>query len=574
KKCLTRAAVCEKGVHWIHYKCDRLSALEITRMQNDQQFKYACKICELETNTNVKKPCSPESSTGLKTVISPISTTQSQNTELKQLVNTEKTQTQLELPVVRKHLQNIPVNDKIIQSQTENTELKQLVNIEKTQTQLKLPVVPKHLQNIPVNDKTEKKQTSHRSIAFDILQEETDQFKCGVSNKNTEKSDNVCDKCNSLCHQKCLKDNENNTCIACAATDKQTIDRNTIAQNDQEKTSKIGIDVRAHVPVISNNVQQVPDTISLKQRELRQLELKLRRWEDELKMREQKNAEVLKDHARLEEYTNKTEARNHELEQTIRTLQRKIVLLESKDNKTDTNACTSNNDTRNTCIPPHTQSVHTSSNDELIIGVRDQVTQFIMRKVANQITELERHTQNGINSASFPAETQSMQLPMHSDNIHMCKAPANYDTHMESKQPTPVPEGNGIDTHVPEGNGIDTHVPEGNDIHVPEGNYIATQIPAGNGIPTQIPAGNNVKPTYTYITNTRYPTVAHAGIPNHIPVMQMQGSTNAANSCHRPTTEALRYIGQPVYYDNRNATQGNMNMQHFLYQAWPHRTII
>ena len=59
-----------------------------------------------------------------------------------------------------------------------------------------------------------------------------------------------------------------------------------------------------------------------------QLENKLRKWEDDLKIRELKLSDKDKENRRLEDYINKVEARNNELQQTIRTLQRKISLLE------------------------------------------------------------------------------------------------------------------------------------------------------------------------------------------------------------------------------------------------------
>ena len=70
------------------------------------------------------------------------------------------------------------------------------------------------------------------------------------------------------------------------------------------------------------------DTNSNKQRELRQWDSKIRKWEEELKLREAKSNDVSKEFTRLEDYIRKTEARNIELEKTVRTMQRKINLLE------------------------------------------------------------------------------------------------------------------------------------------------------------------------------------------------------------------------------------------------------
>ena len=58
------------------------------------------------------------------------------------------------------------------------------------------------------------------------------------------------------------------------------------------------------------------------------MESKLRKWEDELKLREAKLSGSDVDYKRMEDYVQKTEARNLELETIVRTLQRRISLLE------------------------------------------------------------------------------------------------------------------------------------------------------------------------------------------------------------------------------------------------------
>ena len=64
--------------------------------------------------------------------------------------------------------------------------------------------------------------------------------------------------------------------------------------------------------------------------DLRQKELKLRKFEKDLSLREKLLNENSKDRTRLETYTMKLEARNNESEQTVRTLQWKIDVLEQK----------------------------------------------------------------------------------------------------------------------------------------------------------------------------------------------------------------------------------------------------
>ena len=60
--------------------------------------------------------------------------------------------------------------------------------------------------------------------------------------------------------------------------------------------------------------------ISVKHKDLRQLESKLKKWENELKLREAKINENSSETRRLQVYIQKVEARYHELETTIKTI--------------------------------------------------------------------------------------------------------------------------------------------------------------------------------------------------------------------------------------------------------------
>ena len=117
--------------------------------------------------------------------------------------------------------------------------------------------------------------------------------------------------------------------------------------------------------------------ISVKHKDLRQLESKLKKWVNELKLREAKINENSSEIRRLQDYIQKVEARNHELETTIKTLYREINLLETEHH----NSPASTHINRPTTL--------SSNTDQLIIGVHDQVTRFLMGKVARQISQME-----------------------------------------------------------------------------------------------------------------------------------------------------------------------------------------
>ncbi|MES9884484.1 MAG: hypothetical protein ABW185_26870, partial [Sedimenticola sp.] len=113
---------------------------------------------------------------------------------------------------------------------------------------------------------------------------------------------------------------------------------------------------------------------------------KLKKWDSELKAKENEFSDREKENRRLEDYLRKTEARNNELEHTIRTLQRRIDILEHGSKGTKISESTNSIHVH----PPNTRlNAEEPGTVELICGIHDKVTQFIMNKVSQQITRLE-----------------------------------------------------------------------------------------------------------------------------------------------------------------------------------------
>ena len=135
------------------------------------------------------------------------------------------------------------------------------------------------------------------------------------------------------------------------------------------------------------------ETAGARQRELRQKELKLKKWEEELKISESISAELENDKRKLEEYLCKAEARNVELEATIRMLHRRISLLDVSNFSTRPGINTSDNPQGQTVIglqePPKedggqqiSESYLSNSglsgvNEKLVYGIQQQVNRFI-----------------------------------------------------------------------------------------------------------------------------------------------------------------------------------------------------
>ena len=107
--------------------------------------------------------------------------------------------------------------------------------------------------------------------------------------------------------------------------------------------------------------------VNTKMSELRQKEIKLRKWGDDLKIKEKFIQDNSKDRIRMETYIKQLESEKEKHEQTIRTLKRKIVNLE--DNYA-TRECNQEHMTKH--------SSHPSS--ELLDNIHKKVTNYIRNK--------------------------------------------------------------------------------------------------------------------------------------------------------------------------------------------------
>ena len=426
RNCMGRSAFCETGNHWIHYYCDRLSKEEERRLHNDKGFIYVCKVCR-----------SKSEDTNPKTVY-------------------EDKQQTLRLP-------------KMVCPEIEETKVNQ-------------------------------------TAAEALLREEEYQI-CFVCHENMG-NENCCDLCSGPCHQRCMfikPDGEvTDICMNCATTHQQedqgiadpiqpsgqpNIEESQNDENAENILSEAMIPSTPTVsitPIVSHNSQTTPDHSpkalgdkqqasqtqvekqepsagakaipkqgkkkdtdgTVKLRELRQLEAKYRKWEEELKVREARLASSDTDYRRMEDYLQKTEARNLELESTVRTLQRRISLLEQNPNPSQlgqgaphkdiysspktarmyqSNANEWPNTEQNRSNDMTRSGTHTAPRDphaSLIKGIHQQVTGFLLQKVAKQIAHMEMldteiakannaslgNTMNGQPTVSYQTLTDPIQV--------------------------------------------------------------------------------------------------------------------------------------------------------------------
>ena len=144
------------------------------------------------------------------------------------------------------------------------------------------------------------------------------------------------------------------------------------------------------------------------------------------------------DSRRIEEDVSKTEARNVELEATVRTLQRKICLLENEVSNLAANRPAPGdefNSSSNYADPPllingssnqhsadRSNNAYTKETNDLVLGMQQQVTRFVLNKVSQQINNLElmdqeQHTTQ-ISETIWPTSFRAAEKPS-PPNLHV-----------------------------------------------------------------------------------------------------------------------------------------------------------
>ena len=243
---------------------------------------------------------------------------------------------------------------------------------------------------------------SASSIAVDLLEEEKETMCMVCSSSEQSENNNMCDICSNSCHDKCaVIDTAKGTvtCLSCAAI------------NEQRERQKENEPTQVHISEESTQSQQNSesktiqkkqqkgkgeDTNTVKLSEIRQKELKLKKWEEELKVREAKLVNAEKDRVRLQTYVTKVEAHNNELEQSLRILKRRLAMLEEKENTVEDRFHSENVNSQNgdtvgdkNGIQNSGRKDKTDSSIHTLVGkIHDRVSDYILRKIDSELSNL------------------------------------------------------------------------------------------------------------------------------------------------------------------------------------------
>ena len=362
----TRAILCDTGNHWVHYKCDKLSDEQINLLEHDDSNQYCCKMCSKKV---------VESQNGL--LIIPKLTNIEANTQtcaeklLEEQNDCESNECSIGSEIITNQDDELCESCNMVVHSSCTTNISGLIYCDGCATFL--------AQTEQVNEPN----TNQIDTIGDIVS--VDELRIpAVCNADTDKDDS----CN-------VNHTENKQ-----SKNVQPLKNATKISATQPKNSKI-TKSRQNV----SNEQENDN--SAKQSDIRQLELKLKKKQEELKVQEAKLIQIKDDKLRLESYIQKIEARNEELEQSNRLLRRRIGILEDDSTQNTRNVNLHNNSSNNGC------DTRVDETDQVIVGIRDRITRFVLNKVDQQLSMLENNTR--VDSCGIQNSSTHLQMPFQSN---------------------------------------------------------------------------------------------------------------------------------------------------------------
>ena len=259
--------------------------------------------------------------------------------------------------------------------------------------------------NVIVLPRLAEEQVNSVCSAQTILEEDTDNKLCNVCYDRVEDGQGeICSVCNHICHIDCfeeIEDGDTAVCYLCKVAGEQNLhqyDENENSQTDQiDPQTEIQTDSRASENVDktmkkanlnkSGNQTQTDENVQYLTSEMRQKHLKLKKLEQDIKLKEKTLQDSTKDRTRLESRLLQLESQNEELLSTIKTLKRKIAVLEET---TDTQQIhVLQNDSDRSSSTPKTQN-------ELINNIHQKVTNYILKQIDTQLDKLDIMNDTGV----------------------------------------------------------------------------------------------------------------------------------------------------------------------------------
>ena len=288
-KCMTKSVQCDQCLMWLHYKCVKLTKTEIDNLEKNTGSIYTCTECHSKdiARTVVKHPSSICSSVSTS---SAIVEEQSSSANTSSAVVKQPSVSTSSTSVVKQP--SVSTSSAMVVKQSSSDDSNTVVT--NTCSRVK-ETVPKSLFSVDVQGHQGSRHTHVLSTAAEILAEEVTQL-CTVCNEEVDReSCEVCDTCMNICHLDCLQVKSDlgrvYICITChGAEDQQRIESNTQQKEIQpaRQKTKISLNSKNSTEKQQSSVEKCvnnKEEVTVKMKDIRAKETKLRKWEEDLKVK-------------------------------------------------------------------------------------------------------------------------------------------------------------------------------------------------------------------------------------------------------------------------------------------------
>ena len=289
----SRGIWCASCNHWTHYKCERLSDNEISQLeQKSNSNDYVCKSCQQVKNYPAIKE-------------------KSENTSIIDL----SSQTYV------KHIDTNPIKPNSVITVDESPLKSQIPPLSTSPRSQNNPYVISSPNNSPSHPLESTRtclimpdRPSYTKLNTLLVDEIESQNICNICESNPIISNDMlnCNQCNLSCHRLCMVEkNDEEICLSCTAMNSQITESEKLIKPESSDTTSPKNIVNLKTNSLSEKTQK-----ETKQSELRQRELKIKKREDQILIKEKLLEERKDDTTWFRTYIHKLETRISELEKS------------------------------------------------------------------------------------------------------------------------------------------------------------------------------------------------------------------------------------------------------------------
>ncbi|CAG2248026.1 unnamed protein product [Mytilus edulis] len=411
KNCRTKSTFCNSGRHWVHYNCQRLSTKEIELLEKEELEDYTCRICQ---DVNLKI---------LEKVLSPV----------KKGANSKTSYHHNDVPAITQEISSSR-NDDSTEKSPETCNICDTIIMEDKYEICDICNDIAHPECMTISGNSLTCHSCCNTIErLEPTQDENEQIdtsqtfikSCELPENEENNPEQSQETATIRTNRPKRQELHNNHEIA-NNNQQYAQEKKTNQRNGKKTTQRTNLDpFPTHEQSTSERIEQ-DEVAIVKLREIRERELKLRKAEEHLKMKEKIFKEEQSKIVLLETRCQYLESKNCELESLVNTMKRRL------DMNTSTNISNPQGMGHST---PLNEQMQGKINNR-ILAFHEKLTNLVMDQVENQLQKvaeslnitderLDIHHENRVNNPSYESNQENGRAAMNIASTVSPSVPTN-----------------------------------------------------------------------------------------------------------------------------------------------------